>query len=122
MRAVRQLRSIRVRSLVLPLLLGALALQFLIPAGFMPANDGTTLEVAMCSLEQGKSELLEIPGEPARPHCDRCTTPTLGAPLAPFNFAGILPVPQALPLPPPESQLSEAPLVRAQIARAPPNV
>ena len=36
MRAVKQLRSIRFRSYVLPVLLGALALRFLIPAGFMP--------------------------------------------------------------------------------------
>lgn len=110
----------RVRSYVLPVLLGALALRFLIPAGFMPASDGTMLRVAMCSTEQGQSEVLEIPSEPAKPHCDHCTAPSLGAPLAPFNFAGLSPVPQHSLLPSLESQLSEAPLLRAQIPRAPP--
>ena len=38
MRGVRTWRSIRVRSYVLPLLLGALALRFLIPTGFMPGG------------------------------------------------------------------------------------
>ncbi|HEU4781596.1 MAG TPA: hypothetical protein VFS58_17080 [Steroidobacteraceae bacterium] len=119
---MRQLRSIRFRSYVLPLLLAALVLQFLIPTGFMPAGEGTTLTVAMCATEQGKSETLEIPGESAKPHCDQCTTPSMGAPLAPFNFAGPTQVPQRSLLPLLESQLSEAPLLRAQLARAPPNV
>lgn len=121
MRGVRTWRSVRVRSYVLPLLLGALALRFLIPAGFMPGgNDGTTLRVSMCSSAQDQKELIEVPGEPAKPHCDFCTLPSLDAPLSPVNIAGRIPVPlESLPSQP-ESQIPEVPLVRSQIPRAPP--
>jgi hypothetical protein len=106
---------------VLPLLLGALALRFLIPAGFMPASgDGAQLQVAMCSTVKGKSESIEIPSEPAKPHCDQCMSPSLGSPLAPFNIAGPPHIAQRTSLPQLESQVPEAPLVRAQIPRAPP--
>jgi hypothetical protein len=122
MRAVNRLRSIRVRSYVLPLLLGALALRFLIPNGFMMAADGsagTQLSSAMCSTA-GKTENIEIPGEPARPHCDYCTLPSLDAPLSPLNIAGLIRIPQGSLPPQHQSQAPEAPLARAQTARAPP--
>jgi len=120
MRGVRTWRSIRVRSYVLPLLLGALALRFLIPAGFMPGgNEGTTLQVAMCSTGSA-SETIEIPGEPAKPHCDHCMSPSLGSPLAPFNIAGPPHIAQIFSLPWLVSQIPEAPLARAQSPRAPP--
>ena len=106
---------------MLPLLLGALALRFLIPNGFMPhSGENAAMRVSMCSYD-GKSELLEIPGESAQPHCEHCTAPTMGAPLAPFNFAGLTTVPQRSFLPWLESQVPEVSLVRAQIPRAPPN-
>ena len=120
MRAVRTWRSIRVRSYVLPILLGALALRFLIPTGYMLSSDGTPLQVAMCSTVKGKSESIEIPSEPAKPHCDQCMSPSLGSPLAPFNIAGPPHIAQRTSLPQLESQVPEAPLVRAQIPRAPP--
>jgi hypothetical protein len=122
MRAVRTWRSIRVRSYVLPLLLGALALRFLIPTGYMLSSDGTPLQVAMCSLEKSKTENLEIPSAPAKPHCDQCMSPSLGSPLAPFNIAGPPHIAQLIFLPQLESQIPEAPLARAQIPRAPPRV
>src|SRR5882672_10960622 len=110
MRRVRNWRSIRVRNYVLPLLLGALALRFLIPAGFMPeAGDGATVSVAMCSTGN-KNELIEIPGEPAKPHCDHCLLPSPDAPRAPFSIAGLVTVPPRLRSPPYESQIPEAPL------------
>jgi len=122
MRAVNRWRSIRVRSYVLPLLLGALALRFLIPTGFMlmaaDGSGGTQLSAAMCSTG-GKTERIEIPGEPAKPHCDYCTLPSLDAPLSPVNIAGVIPPQGSLP-PQHESQTPEAPLARAQSARAPP--
>ncbi len=122
MRLVKQLRSIRFRSYVLPVLLGALALRFLIPAGFMPgAGDSTMLSVSMCSTE-AQSELLEIPSEPAEPHCDHCTLPSLDAPLSPVNIASLSAVPQHALLPWVESQLAEVPLLRAQSPRAPPRI
>jgi hypothetical protein len=121
MRAVRTWRSIRVRSYVLPLLLGALALRFLIPTEFMPAaGDGSQLQAAMCSTQKGKSESIEIPSEPAKPHCDQCMSPSLGSPLAPFNIAGPPQIAQRSFLPQLESQIPEAPVARAQIPRAPP--
>jgi len=120
MRRVRIWRSIRVRSYVLPLLLGALALRFLIPPGFMPGGDaGSTLQVAMCSTES-KNESIEIPGEPAKPHCDHCLLPALDAPLSPVNIAGPIQFPLRLLPWQHESQIPEAPLARAQIPRGPP--
>jgi hypothetical protein len=120
---VRKWRSIRVRSLVLPVLLGALTLRFLIPTGFMPAaGDGSMLAVAMCSTEKGKTESIEIPAEPAKPHCDHCMLPSFDAPLSPVNIAGPLAIPLHLQPIPYESQIPEAPLARAQIPRAPPRV
>jgi hypothetical protein len=125
MRAVRKWRSIRVRNYVLPVLLGALALRFLIPTGhMMESGDGTTLSAAMCSTGSkpagDKKETIEIPGEPAKPHCDNCLMPPLGPARAPFNVAGVSPLLQRSFLPQLESQIPEAPLVRAQIPRAPP--
>ena len=123
MRAVRKLRSIRFRSYVLPVLLGALALRFLIPAGFMPGSaESMMLSVSMCSSGTQQKELLEIPAEPAKPHCDYCTLPSLDAPLAPVNLARLSPVPQHALLPWVESQLTEVPLLRAQIPRGPPHI
>jgi hypothetical protein len=120
MRGVRTWRSIRVRNYVLPLLLGALALRFLIPTGFMPGgDDGSTLQVAMCSTES-KNESIEIPGEPAKPHCDHCLLPALDGPLSPVNIAGPIQFQQGLLPWQHESQIPEAPLARAQIPRAPP--
>jgi hypothetical protein len=123
MRAVRHLRSIRLRSYVLPLLLGALALRFLIPAGHMPGSgDSTMIQAATCSTEKGQSETLEIPAESAKPHCDLCTLPSLDAPLSPVNIAGLFLVPQRSLPPRHESQIPETPLARAQIPRGPPHI
>ena len=44
----------------------------------------------MCSQTgQGQTETIEIPGEPAKPHCDHCMSPSLGSPFSPFNIAGL---------------------------------
>jgi hypothetical protein len=121
MRAVRSLRSIRVRSYVLPVLLGALVLRFLIPAGFMPASgEGMTLTVAMCSAAEDQKETLKIPGVSAKPRCDHCTAPSLASPLAPINYRNFTAFTQLPLLPADESQIPEVPLARAQIPRAPP--
>ena len=113
-------RSIRVRSYVLPVLLAALALRFLVPHGFMTESTaGTTLSAAMCSTN-GLQESIEIPAESAKPHCDNCLMPSLGPALAPFNVASILEVNKPPRLPHYLSQIPDAPLARAQIARAPP--
>jgi hypothetical protein len=117
---VNKWRSIRVRSYVLPVLLAALALRFLVPHDFMAASsEGTTLTAAMCSTNS-LQESIEIPGEPAKPHCDNCLLPSLGPALAPFNVASILEVTKPPLLPHHASQIPDAPLARAQIARAPP--
>jgi hypothetical protein len=120
MQAVNQWRSIRVRSYVLPVLLAALALRFLVPHGFMAESaTGTTLSAAMCSTDS-RQESIEIPGEPAKPHCDNCLMPSLGPALAPFHVAGVTQVTKPPLLPQHLSQIPDAPLARAQIARAPP--
>ena len=93
MRGVNTWRSIRIRSYVLPVLLAALALRFLIPHGFMSeSSDGTRLSAAMCSTDSNKKESIEIPAETAKPHCDNCLMPSLGPALPPFNVASLLEV------------------------------
>jgi hypothetical protein len=117
---VNKWRSIRVRSYVLPVLLAALALRFLVPHGFMTESaGGTTLSAAMCSTD-GRQESIEIPGEPVKPHCDNCLLPSLGPARAPFNVASLLEASKPPLLPQLVSQIPDAPLARAQIARAPP--
>jgi hypothetical protein len=114
-------RSIRIRSYVLPVLLAALALRFLIPHGFMSeSGDATFLSAAMCSTDKLKQESIEIPTESAKPHCDNCLMPSLGPALPPFNVAGITEVSRPPLLPDHVSQIPDAPLARAQVARAPP--
>jgi hypothetical protein len=119
---VKALRSLRFRSNLMPLLLAALVLRVLIPTDVMPSvgSDGIRLSSSMCSTSPGRSELIEIPGEAAKPHCDRCLlTPPFEAPYASLNFefARSLELPL---LPARASQLPEFPLARAQSARAPP--
>jgi len=122
MRGVTRLRSLRLRSWILPLLLGAFALRVLIPGGFMPVSgDGMSLTVSMCSTAPGRSESLEIPGEAPKTHCDRCLlSPPFEAPYA-FLTPVFAPVTHAPLLPRRASQIPESPLARAQSARAPPH-
>jgi hypothetical protein len=119
---VKLLRSLRFRSNLMPLLLAALVLRVLIPTDVMPSDgsDGMSLRSSMCSTVPGRSELIEIPEESAKPHCDRCLlTPPFEAPYASLNFEFARSL--ALPLLPDHvSQVPEAPLPRAQTARAPP--
>jgi hypothetical protein len=121
MRAVTRLRSLRFRSWILPLLLGAFALRVLIPGGFMAVSGaGLSLEAPMCSSVPGRSESLEIPEEAPKTHCDRCLlSPPFEAPYA-FVTPGFSALTLTPPLPQQASQVPEAPLARAQSARAPP--
>jgi hypothetical protein len=123
MRAVMQrLRSMRLRSNLMPLLLAVFVLRALIPMGFMPGSaHGVSLTASMCSTQPGKSETLEFPGSDTTPHCDYCVTPLLGAPLAPVCLEGLgLAIQQHSP-PQVHSQIPESLLARAQSARAPPH-
>lgn len=122
MRAVTRFRSLRLRSCTMPLLLAALVLRVLIPTDVMPApgSGGLSLESSLCSSVPGRSERIEIPGAP-QPHCERCLlTPPFEAPYA-FLSAVLGPVVQIPLLPEQVSQRPDAPLVRAQAARAPPH-
>ena len=118
---MKMLRSKSFRSYLMPLLLAALVLRVLIPTDVMPA-EGMSLKSSMCSTVPGRSELIEIPDEPVKPHCDRCLlTPPFEAPYAflNFEFTGTVQMPL---LPDLASQVPESPLPRAQSARAPPRV
>ena len=116
---MKLLRSLRFRSFVMPLLLAALVLRVLIPTDVMPA-EGMSFKSSMCSTVPGRSELLEIPDEAPKPHCDRCLlTPPFDAPYAFLNF-GFARTVQLPMLPEQVSQIPESPLARAQSARAPP--
>lgn len=108
---------------LLPLLLGALVLRALIPAGFMPGTGaGFSLTAMLCNAPAGdaRSETIEIPGAITAAHCDYCVVPVLGASLTvPALSPGrtlFTSIPQRL-LPAPHSRFA---LIRAQIPRAPP--
>jgi hypothetical protein len=117
---VKLLRSLRVRSNLLPLLLAALVLRVLIPTEVMPSDDGMRVRSSMCSTTPGARELIEIPDATPKPHCDRCLlSPPFDAPYASLNFE-FARTPQSPLLPERSSQLPESALARAQSARAPP--
>jgi hypothetical protein len=122
MRGVTRFRSLRLRSFMMPLLLAALALRVLIPDVMSSADmGGMSVRSSMCSAVPGRSELLEIPDETPKPHCERCLlTPPFEAPYALLTpvFAPTVQVPL---LPGQVSQTPEAALARAQSARAPPH-
>jgi hypothetical protein len=104
----------------MPLLLAALVLRVLIPSDVMPSDDGMSVSSSMCSTTPGASELIEIPGAPPKPHCDRCLlNPPFDAPYASLNFEFARKLQSPL-LPERSSQLPESALARAQSARAPP--
>jgi hypothetical protein len=119
---MRRLRSLRLRSNLIPLLLAVFVLRALIPAGFMPGSAmGLSLSASMCSTQPGKSETLELPGGDTPAHCEYCVAPLLGAPLEPICLEGLgLAIPQAS-LTQSHSQIPESLLARAQSARAPPH-
>ena len=115
-------RSLRLRSFMMPLLLAALALRVLIP-DVMPGQDmsGMSVTSSMCSTVPGRSELIEIPDDAPKSHCERCLlTPPFEAPYALLTpiFGPAVQVPL---LPEQVSQTPESPLARAQSARAPPH-
>ena len=119
---MKRFRSLRLRSFMMPLLLAALALRVLIP-DVMSGQDmsGMSVESSMCSTVPGRSELIEIPGDAPKPHCERCLlTPPFEAPYALLTpvFGTAVQVPL---LPEQVSQSPESPLARAQSARAPPH-
>jgi hypothetical protein len=123
MRGVTRFRSLRLRSFTMPLLLAALTLRVLIPTDVMPdaGMSGMTVRSSMCSATRDRSELIEIPGDAAKPHCERCLlTPPFEAPYALLTPA-LRPAVQVPLLPEQVSQTAEAPLPRAQSARAPPH-
>ena len=121
---MKRFRSLRARSLMMPLLLAALVLRVLIPSDVMPmAGMGgmLTVESALCSSGPDRTERLEIPADTPQPHCERCLlTPPFEAPYA-FLMPAFSRVVQVPLLPERVSQTPDAPLVRAQAARAPPH-
>ena len=126
MRAVNRLLA-RSQDYLLPLVIGALALRALIPAGFM-AGDGNvpsitaTLCIAVGGAVDGKTrtEQIEIPGTAHAAHCEYCLSPLSGPPpaLVPADSRLAItfdPLPARLDAP-----HSRFALDRTQIPRAPP--
>ena len=115
-------RSLRFRNFMMPLLLAALALRVLIP-DVMSDQDmsGVSVKSSLCSAVPGRSEVIEIPGDAPKPHCERCLlSPPFEAPYALLTpvFGPAIQVPLR---PEQVSQTPESPLARAQSARAPPH-
>ena len=121
---MKRFRSLRVRSLMMPLLLAALVLRVLIPTDVMPVSGMggmLSVESSLCSNGLDRNERIEIPGDVPQPHCERCLlTPPFEAPYALLTpvFGTAVQVPL---LPEQVSQSPESPLARAQSARAPPH-
>jgi hypothetical protein len=118
---VKRIRSLDYRHSVLPFVLAALALRALIPAGFMAEATGSlTFAAQLCStLNPGKRGTIELPGESAASHCERCLAPSLGTALA---YASPR-LPDARPVASPtdsSAQISTHPPTRAPTARGPP--
>jgi hypothetical protein len=125
---VNRLRNLDFRCFVMPFVLAALALRALIPAGFMPGSDeGFGFVAMLCSPQiagetRVVTERFELPASPgahARPHCDFCVSPLLGAP--PAMDGARIPA-QAPSLTPVSflAQISTHSPDRAPSARAPP--
>ena len=77
----------------------------------------------MCSAQKSKRERIELPaqpGEKTKRHCPFCLAPPLQSPLAMPRIDAPANSP-LLVLEPRASQLPQSPLVRAQVARAPPH-
>jgi hypothetical protein len=120
MRGVTRFRSLRMRSLMMPMLLAALVLRVLIPTDVVHSQS-MSVASSMCSSGSERNEIIEIPSEPSQPHCERCLlTPPFEAPYA-FLSPVFGPAVQVPLLPEQASQVPESPLVRAQAARAPPH-
>ena len=121
MRAMRRLRTLRFRSIVMPLLLAALVFRILVPPGFMMSAGASSLQAAMCSTTNaGKIEKIELPGS-GQAHCEYCTAPPSGAPLALLVIES--PVRATAPAFSADvAQVDNFTLIRAQSARAPPSV
>jgi hypothetical protein len=121
-RAVNRLRAFS-NEYLLPLLLGALVLRALIPAGFMPGTGaGFSLTAMLCNAPATgvRFETIEIPGTAVASHCDYCMVPVLGTGFtAPTIQKPIATSFRILPqrLDAPHSRFA---LQRAQIPRAPP--
>ena len=121
---MKRLRTLRFRSYVLPVILAALAARAFMPSGFMTgesADGSRTVSTQLCSLEQDRRGVIELPGETHdTPGCDHCLSPlgtaplALIAPVAPVRIVSLLP---QLP----GDQVAHAPLERTQQPRAPPH-
>jgi hypothetical protein len=129
---VNRFRNLDFRCSVMPLVLAALALRALIPAGFMPGTgEGFGFLAMLCAPQiagqtaedpRAAMERFELPASPAahaQPHCDFCVSPPLGAP--PAMEGARIPV-QAPSLAPVSflAQISSHSPDRAPSARAPP--
>jgi hypothetical protein len=114
---------------LLPMVIGALVLRALIPAGFMP-GDGNALSITatLCLPagpvgpldENARTEQIEIPGAGHTAHCEYCVSPASGPP-ASLSAANV-PLARDVDIPPAQMEAphSRFALDRAQIPRAPP--
>jgi hypothetical protein len=117
---------------LLPMVIGALVLRALIPAGFMP-GDGNALSItATLCLPAGpvgpvgplddnaRTEQIEIPGAGHTAHCEYCVSPASGPPV--FPATAHIPPASDVDIPPAQTEAphSRFALDRAQIPRAPP--
>jgi hypothetical protein len=108
---------------VLPAVLAALAARAFMPTGFMTTieepSGNRIVEAQLCSLDQERRDLIEIPGETHQgSRCDHCLSPLGVAPIALLDVPGPVDVGQWVRSL--VSQVSQSIPRRTQLARAPP--
>ena len=120
---MNRLRAIA-NDYLLPLVLGALVLRALIPAGFMPRmSAGGSFTALLCNAPatgQPRSEIIEIPGAEPVVHCDYCVVPVIGAGFTLAHLTAQPAIPFLARAVQPDAPHSRFALERAQTPRAPP--
>jgi hypothetical protein len=128
---VNRLRSFA-HDYLLPLVISALVLRALIPAGFMPGHGaGLSLTATLCNTPsqpdsgRAETEVIEIAGSGmpsgvGAMHCDFCLVPVLGAVYTFPPFAPPAAISADSSAERPDAPPSRFALDRAQIPRAPP--
>jgi hypothetical protein len=109
---------------LLPLVLGALVLRALIPAGFMPGMSAAgSLTAMLCNAPATglpRSETIEIPGAGPVVHCDYCVVPVIGTGFTLAHLTAQPAIPFLTRTAQPDTPHSRFALERAQTPRAPP--
>ena len=117
---MNRLRTLRIVTFALPVILAALVARALMPSNFMTlTGTGPAITTQLCSVEQNRRAPIELPGEKHGMLCDHCLSPMGNAPIA------FVVIPERVEMSPLVESTRDSPVAyaiprRAQAARAPP--